>query len=315
MTSPVNKVRVPLPTLVEQVGNTPLLPLRRLSAGTGSEILAKAEWANPSGSVKVRAAARIVTEALRDGRLGPGRTLIDSTSGNTGIAYAFLGAALGFPVELVMPRNVSEERKAMVLAYGARLTWSSPFEGSDGAIRLCRELVARHGDRYFFADQYGNEANWRAHFDTTGPEIWRQTGGQATHFVATLGTSGTFVGTARFLKQTNPAIRAISVEPATPVHGLEGMKHMASAIVPPIYDPTIADRRMEIETEDAYEMVLRLAREEAILAGFSSGAAVRAALEVARENPGAVVVTVLPDGGDRYLSTPVWEEIVAGHRP
>lgn len=312
MSIKVKNHRITLPTLAESVGHTPLLPLRRLSAGTGSEVYAKAEWLNPSGSVKVRAAARIVADATKAGLLA-GRTLIDSTSGNTGIAYAFLGAALGIPVELVMPENVSEERKAMIQAYGAKITWSSPFEGSDGAIRLCRELVQKSPDRYFFADQYGNEANWRAHFDTTGPEIWTQTGGRLTHFVATLGTSGTFVGTGRFLRMQNPAIRLFSVEPSAPIHGLEGMKHMESAIVPPIYDPSLADRRMEVETEDAYAMVLRLAREEAILAGFSSGAAVLAALEVARENPGSTVVTVLPDGGDRYLSTPVWEEIVAGH--
>lgn len=312
MTSAVNLQPLSLPSLAESVGNTPLLPLRRLAADTSSQILAKAEWANPSGSVKVRAASRIVAEAFADGRL-KGRTLIDSTSGNTGIAYAFLGAALRFPVELVVPENVSPERKAMIRGYGAAMTYSSPFDGSDGAILMCRELVKKNPDRYFYADQYGNDANWRAHFDGTGPEIWRQTGGRVTHFVAGLGTSGTFVGTGRYLRKMNPAIRLISVEPAAPIHGLEGMKHMESAIVPPIYDPALADTKMEVETEDAYRMVLRLAREEAILAGFSSGAAVAAALDVARKNPGACVVTVLPDGGDRYLSTPVWEEILAGH--
>ncbi|MCE9583245.1 MAG: cysteine synthase family protein [Planctomycetes bacterium] len=307
MTSTLNN-----PTLAESVGNTPLLPLRKLAADTSSQVFAKAEWLNPSGSVKVRAAARIVAEGFADGRL-KGRTLIDSTSGNTGIAYAFLGAALGFPVELVVPENVSPERKAMIRGYGAKMTYSSPFDGSDGAIVLCRELVAKSPERYFYADQYGNDANWRAHFDGTGPEIWRQTQGRITHFVAGLGTSGTFMGTGRFLRKVNPSVKLISVEPASPIHGLEGMKHMASAIVPPIYDASLADRAMEIETEDAYRMVLRLAREEAILAGFSSGAAIAAALQVARENPGACVVTVLPDGGDRYLSTPVWEEILAGH--
>jgi cysteine synthase B len=300
-----------LPALADLVGNTPLLPLRTLGAGTGSHVYAKAEWANPSGSVKVRAAARIVAEAIADGRLR-GRTLIDSTSGNTGIAYAFLGAALKFPVELVMPENVSPERKAMIRGYGATLTWSSPFEGSDGAIRLVRELVEKNPGRYFYADQYGNAANWRAHFEGTGPEIWRQTQGQVTHFVSALGTSGTFVGAGRFLKTRNPRIVLVSVEPSGPIHGLEGMKHMESSIVPPIYDPSLADRKIFVETEDAYRMVLRLAREEAILAGFSSGAAVAAAVEVATANPGACVVTVLPDGGDRYLSTPVWEEILAG---
>jgi cysteine synthase B len=300
-------------SLAERIGETPLLPLRKLAAGTGSEILAKAEWMNPSGSVKVRAAARIVREALEDGRLRD-RTLIDSTSGNTGIAYAFLGAALGIPVELVMPKNVSEERKAMILAYGATITYSSPFEGSDGAIRLARELVQMSPSRYFFADQYGNDANWRAHFDGTGPEIWRQTGGRVTHFVATLGTSGTFTGAGRYLRSQNPAVQLVSVEPSAAVHGLEGMKHMASAIVPAIYDPSLADQSLAVETEDAYGFVLRLAREEAILAGFSSGAAAWAAVDVARRNPGSTVVTVFPDGGDRYLSTPVWEDIVAGDR-
>ena len=299
-------------SLAESVGNTPLLPLRRLAAATSSQVLAKAEWANPSGSVKVRAASRIVAEAAADGRL-KGRTLIDSTSGNTGIAYAFLGAALRFPVELVVPENVSPERKAMIRGYGASMTYSSPYDGSDGAILMCREIVRKNPDKYFYADQYGNDANWRAHFDGTGPEIWRQTGGRVTHFVAGLGTSGTFVGTGRFLRTMNPAIRLISVEPAAPIHGLEGMKHMESAIVPAIYDASLADLKMAVETEDAYRMVLRLAREEAILAGFSSGAAVAAAVEVAQRNPGACVVTVLPDGGDRYLSTPVWEEILAGH--
>lgn len=303
MTAPLD-----LPALADTVGNTPLLPLKRIGGG---QLFAKAEWLNPSGSVKVRAASRIVAEAFADGRL-KGRTLIDSTSGNTGIAYAFLGAALKFPVELVMPENVSPERKAMIRGYGATLTWSSPFEGSDGAIVLCRQLVEKNPQRYFYADQYGNPANWRAHFDGTGPEIWRQTGGRVTHFVAGLGTSGTFMGTGRFLRTVNPSIKLISVEPASPIHGLEGMKHMESAIVPPIYDPKLADARMEVETEDAYRMVLRLAREEAILAGFSSGAAVAAAAEIAKKNPGSCVVTVLPDGGDRYLSTPVWEEILAG---
>lgn len=312
MTKTVNNIALDLPTLAESIGNTPLLPLHRLSRGTGSRIFAKAEWANPSGSVKVRAASRIVNQAFRDGLL-PGRTLIDSTSGNTGIAYAFLGAALRFPVELVMPENVSPERKAMIRGYGASMTYSSPYEGSDGAILLCRELVRKEPERYFYADQYGNAANWRAHFETTGPEIWRQTEGRVTHFVASLGTSGTFMGTGRYLRERNPAIQLVSVEPAAPIHGLEGMKHMESAIVPPIYDPGLADERMEVETEDAYRTVLRLARDEAILAGFSSGAAVWAAREVAARNPGAVVVTVLPDGGDRYLSTPVWEEILAGH--
>jgi cysteine synthase B len=304
---------MPVPPLADQVGNTPLLPLRKLAAGTGSEILAKAEWLNPSGSVKVRAAARIVKEALEDGRLRD-RTLIDSTSGNTGIAYAFLGAALGIPVELVMPKNVSEERKAMIQAYGATITYSSPYDGSDGAIRLVQEIVAMAPSRYFYADQYGNDANWRAHFDSTGPEIWRQTAGRVTHFVATLGTTGTFVGTGRFMRKQNPAVRLVSVEPSAPVHGLEGMKHLESAIVPPIFDPGLADERLEVDTERAYELVLRLAREEAILAGFSSGAAAWAAIEVARRNPGSTVVTVFPDGGDRYLSTPVWEDIVAGDR-
>lgn len=300
-----------LPTLADSIGRTPLLPLRRLSAATGSTVLAKAEWLNPSGSVKVRAAARIVREAQAGGLLA-GRTLIDSTSGNTGIAYAFLGAALRIPVELVMPENVSPERKAMIRGYGAAIRYSSPFEGSDGAIRLCREIVEKDPGRYFFADQYGNDANWRAHFEGTGPEIWEQSAGRVTHFVASLGTSGTFMGTGRFLRERKAGVTLISVEPTGAIHGLEGMKHMASAIVPAIYDPRLADRRMEVETEDAYRMVLRLAREEGILAGFSSGAAVHAAVEVARTNPGSVVVTVLPDGGDRYLSTPVWEDIVAG---
>jgi cysteine synthase B len=300
-------------SLPDRIGNTPLIrldePVRDLH---GIMLLAKAEWANPGGSVKDRAAASIVRQAIGRGLLTPGKTLLDATSGNTGIAFAMLGAALGFPVHLAMPTSVSAERKRILKAYGAVVDWTDPDQGSDGAIRRARELAGNAPATYYYADQYSNDANWLAHYQTTGPEIWRQTGGQITHFVAGLGTSGTFMGTSRYLKEMNPAIQVISFQPDSPFHGLEGMKHMATAIVPAIYNPHLADRDLAIETEAAYAMAKRLAREEGVLVGISAAAAVVASLLIAREEAAAgrqaVIVTVLPDSADKYLSERFWEE-------
>lgn len=281
--------------VVDLIGNTPLLKLQRL-APRGVEVHAKAEWANPGGSVKDRAALAMV-RAGQD-RLR-GRTLLDATSGNTGIAYAMLGAALGFPVELCLPSNASLERKRILRTFGARLVYTSPLEGTDGAQREAKRLVAEHPERYFYPDQYNNEANWRAHYEGTGPEILTQAP-QVTHFVAGLGTSGTFVGVGRRLKPHG--VRLISMQPDSPLHGLEGMKHMETAIVPGIYDPTLADEELTVPTEEAYEMVHRLAREEGWFVGPSAAANVVAALRVAARLEQGVVVTILCDGGTRYLS-------------
>jgi S-sulfo-L-cysteine synthase (O-acetyl-L-serine-dependent) len=293
------------------IGHTPLLRLERLSQHLHDvELLAKAEWFNPGGSVKDRAAASIVREAQHCGQLCPGRVLLDSTSGNTGIAYAMLGAALGFPVTLCVPSNVSMERKRILHAYGAEIIYTNPGEGSDGAIRKARELATADPQRYFYADQYSNDANWRAHYHGTANEIWEQTRGGITHFVAMLGTSGTFVGTSRRLKELNPEIQCISLQPDSAFHGIEGAKHMATAIVPRIYDPECADDNLYISTETSYEMVRRLARQEGVLAGISSGAALAGCLQVAERLQGsdAVIVTVFPDSGDKYLSERFWEE-------
>ena len=298
-------------TLQQRIGNTPLVRLERLSASLdGVQVLAKAEWANPGGSVKDRAASRIVDEALRSGELGPGKILLDSTSGNTGIAYAMLGAALGIPVTLCVPSNVSAERKLILRAYGARILYTDAGEGSDGAIRKAREIAAAEPERYFYADQYSTSANWRAHYaNGTADEIWRQTEGAVTHFVAMLGTSGTFVGTSRRLKELNPRIRCVSLQPDSPFHGIEGAKHMATSIVPAIYDASVADEDRGISTEAAYEMARSLARNEGLLVGVSGAAALAGAMEVARSAPrGSVVVTIFPDSGDKYLSEHFWEE-------
>ncbi len=297
---------------LERVGNTPLLRLERVARDLPNiQLLGKAEWMNPGGSVKDRAASNIVAEARPAGRLGPGRILLDSTSGNTGIAYAMIGAAQGFPVTLCMPENVSPERKHILRAYGANIIYTDPADGSDGAIRKARELYAAEPEKYFYADQYSNDANWRAHYLGTANEIWQQTEGRITHFVAMLGTSGTFVGTARRLKELNPQIRCISLQPDSAFHGIEGAKHMATAIVPKIYDASLADEDIGISTEDAHAMVRRLAREEGLLVGISAGAAVVGCLQVARslgKNQQAVFVTILPDSGDKYLSERFWEE-------
>ena len=294
-------------SIVDLIGRTPLVRLRRFEAGTpGVELYAKAEWQNPGGSVKDRAAARMILAGEASGALVKGRTILDATSGNTGIAYATVGAARGYKVKLCVPDNASRERKLILRALGAELVLTDPLEGTDGAIREARRLHASDPERYFYPDQYNNEANWRAHYDTTGAEIIEQTSGRLTHFVAGLGTSGTFVGTGRRLRQFNPAIRLISFQPDGPLHGLEGLKHMDSAIVPGIYDPKLADEDLRIDTETAYEMVRRLAREEGLLAGISSGAALAASLEIARRLTRGVVVTVFPDGAEKYLTEPFW---------
>ena len=295
--------------MLDLIGNTPLLRIQRLGAAFPEvEFYAKAEWENPGGSVKDRPALNIIREAERAGLLTKDKILIDSTSGNTGIAYAMIGAARGYRVRLCMPSNVSLERKRILKAYGAEIVYTDPMEGSDGAIRKVRELAAENPQLYFYANQYDNPANWRAHYLTTGAEIFEQTGGRVTHFVAGLGTSGTFIGTARKLKELNPKIRCISFQPDSPFHGLEGMKHMETAIVPGIYDPTVADEDLEISTEEAYAMTLRLAREEGLLAGISAGAAMVAALQVAKAAKRGVIVTIFPDSGDKYLSERFWDE-------
>jgi cysteine synthase B len=301
--------------ILDRVGNTPLIQIDGLdSSFPGVSILGKAEWANPGGSVKDRAAKAIVLDGIERGLIGPGQKkhLLDATSGNTGIAYAMLGAALHFPVTLVMPSNVSPERKQILAAYGVKIVWTDPADGTDGSIRMAREMVLNSPDEYWYADQYSNENNWRAHYHTTANEIWIQTEGQITHFVAGLGTSGTFVGTTRRLKELNPAIQCISLEPDSPFNGLEGLKHMETALVPAIYDARLADRKMEIETEAAYAMARRLARQSGLLVGISAAAAVAASLQVAEEsaarNEKAVIVTVLCDGADKYLSERFWEE-------
>ena len=300
-------------TLLDRIGNTPLVRLDELTRNMpGIQILGKAEWANPGGSVKDRAASAIVADAMRRRLIGRDQALLDATSGNTGIAYAMLGAALGFPVVLCMPSNVSPERKKYLAAYGAKIVWTSPAEGSDGAIRKARELAATDPEAYFYADQYSNDQNWLSHYHHTANEIWAQTEGQVTHFVAGLGTSGTFMGTTRRLRELNPAIRCISMQPDSAFNGLEGLKHMATAIVPRIYDASLADENIDLETERAYQMCLRLARRSGLLVGISAGGAVAASLEIAeREHAAgreAVIVTILCDSAEKYMSERFWQE-------
>jgi cysteine synthase B len=301
-------------SLLNAIGNTPLLRLARIERDLpGVELHAKAEWFNPGGSVKDRPAARMICEAIQSGRLTSERRILDATSGNTGIAYAMIGAALGYRVTLCVPANITPERKRILNAYGPELIFTDPLEGSDGAIREARRRFAADPERYFYPDQYNNDFNWRAHYDTTAREIWEQTGGRVTHFVAGLGTSGTFVGTTRRLRELNEEITAISVQPDSPFHGLEGLKHMDTAIVPGIYDPTVADLDLGVSTDDAYAMTRRLAREEGLLAGISSGANLAAAMQALRDagrrnSRPAVVVIIFPDGGERYLSEAFWSE-------
>jgi cysteine synthase B len=291
-------------SLLELIGNTPLLRIQLFEDELPDvQVFAKAEYRNPGGSVKDRPALRMITEAERQGLLTRDRVILDATSGNTGVAYAMIGAAKGYGVHLVMPRNVSAERRALVHAYGAEVTFSDPMEGSDGAIRLCREILASAPDRYYMPDQYNNPENWRAHYHGTGPEIWEQTHGSVSHFVAALGTGGTFVGTGRRLRELNPQTHLCSVQPEGPWHGLEGLKHMESSIVPGIYDPNLADQDLGAPTEEAYDLARRLATTQGILVGHSSGANLWGVREVGREIGQGVIVTIFADGGDRYLST------------
>ena len=296
-------------SILERIGQTPLLRLKKIvPKGTPSsvEIYAKAEWFNPGGSVKDRPAWKMVQEGEARGKLRGGKILIDSTSGNTGIAYAWIAAAKGFPVELVVPRNVSEERKKIIIGFGAKIIYSDPLLGSDGARELAKEVITKEQDKYFFSDQYSNPCNWMAHYETTGPEIWEQTKGRVTHFVAGLGTSGTMMGTSHFLKEKNPKIFTLAVQPE-PFHGLEGLKHMESAIPVPIYDPYRHDAKITVETEPAYELTRRLAREEGLLVGPSSGAALLGVFELLKKVKEGIIVAIFPDGGDKYLSTQLWD--------
>jgi cysteine synthase B len=307
--------------MADLVGRTPLVRLRCLDAdlAPGVEVWGKLEGFNPSGSVKARAAWNMIRRGLESGALVPGKTILDSTSGNTGIALAMIGAALGYPVRLVMPENVSLERKRVLAAYGAEIVYSSPFEGSDGAILLAREIYAEDPVRYFKPDQYNNEANPEAHYLTTGPEIWHQTGGRITHLVASIGTGGTVMGTGRALKEREPRVQVVAVEPDDAFHGIEGLKHMESSIVPGIWNPKELDRIVGVATDDSYDMVYRLAASDGLLVGQSCGAAVVGALEVARGLSQACIVAILPDFGDRYLSTNLWlgwrdrHELAASH--
>ena len=296
-------------TWLDRIGDTPLLRLDRINADVPHvELSAKAEWTNPGGSVKARPALSMIEDGERKGQLTPRKTILDASSGNTGIALAMIGAAKGYRVTICLPANADEVCKRTLQAYGAELVPTDPMEASDGAIKRAQEMYKADPDRYFYPNQYDNPANWRAHYRTTAEEIWRQSGGRVTHFVAGLGTSGTFVGTGRRLRELNPDVELISIQPDGPLHGLEGLKHMPTALVPGIYDGTLADANLEIPTEEAYATAKRLAREEGILAGFSSGANLAGALRVAHEIADGVVVTVLCDGGQRYLEAPVWAD-------
>lgn len=301
-------------TVIDLIGNTPLLRLERLNHWLGdrnkTQILAKAEFCNPGGSVKDRAALNMIKQGIREGKLTRDKVIMDSSSGNTGIAYAMIGAALGYQVELVIPENAGEKRR-IAETFGARVILSDPLEGSDGAILEAQKRLQKDPKRYFMPDQYNNPDNWKAHYNTTAMEIWKQTAGKVTHFVAGIGTSGTLMGTGRRLKKLNPKIEIIAIEPADALHGLEGLKHMESSIVPGIYDPTVHDRKISVYTEDAYEMVCRVAREEGLLLGYSGGAALQGAFEVAQGLKNGIVVTVLPDRGDRYLRSQFWDEILS----
>jgi len=296
-------------SILDQIGNTPLIRFERLvGVPAGVEIYGKAEHLNPGGSVKDRPALSMILDGEETGKLTPGKTILDATSGNTGIAYAMIAAAKGYPVKLCLPANASIERKRILRAFGAEVILTDHGEGSDGAIRKCRELYFSRPDKYFYPDQYNNPANWLAHYETTGPEILRQTEGRVTHFVAGLGTSGTFTGVGRRLREHRKGIQLISMQPSSGFHGLEGLKHMPTALVPGIYDPSLAGENLSMETERAYEMVKRLAAEEGLLVGVSSGANVAAALEVASRLERGVIVTILCDGADKYFSEHFWEE-------
>ena len=311
----IENTRISLPPVLSSleavVGNTPLIPLRRIMEGIspGVQVLAKAEWFNPSGSIKDRPALNILRSALVEGHLEGGKRLLDSTSGNMGIAYATFGAALGIPVTLTLPSNASPERITILRALGVELVLTDPLEGSDGAIRIARQMAEANPEQYFYTNQYDNPANWQSHYLTTGPEIVQQTGGRVSHFVAGLGTSGTLMGVGRYLRQYNPQVKLIAMQPDSSFHGLEGLKHIPTAIQPGIYDPALADRTLEVTTEAAYAMVRRLASEEGLFAGISSGAAAVAALQLAEDIDEGVIVTVFPDSGYKYLSdAALWSE-------
>ena len=295
--------------LLDLIGRTPLIELSAVTPDNPRvRICLKAEHLNPGGSVKDRPAANMIRAGIRDGSLVPGRVIVDATSGNTGIAYAMIGAAMGYPVKLFLPSNASPERKRILQAYGAELVLTDPALQTDGAIAACREEYEKHPDRYFYPDQYGNPANWQAHFESTGPEVWNQTAGQLTHFVAGLGTSGTLMGVGRYLRTRDPQVKIVSMQPSTGFHGLEGLKHMATALQPEIYDPELADEEVFVDTEDAYAMVRRLAGEEGLMAGISSGANVCAALRLARDLDEGLIVTVMCDGAEKYLSERFWDD-------
>jgi len=304
----VQKEPAKVESILDLIGNTPLLEISRITEGipSGVKIYAKLEGLNPGGSVKDRPAWRMIQEGLRSKKLTPGKTILDSTSGNTGIALAMIGSVLGYPVELVMPGNVSIERKRIISAFGAKVIYSDPMEGSDGAIRLCRKTLEGNPEKYFKPDQYFNPMNPQAHYENTGPEIYRQTNGTISHFVAGIGTGGTVMGTGRYLKEVNPKIQVIAVEPDDALHGLEGLKHMASSIVPGIYHEEELDSKIPVSTEDAYSMVYRLSQEEGVLVGQSSGAALFAAIKIARKLRTGTLVTIFPDFGDKYLTTNLW---------
>lgn len=297
-----------VPSVLHLIGNTPLLDVTALAPDLvpGVKLFAKLEGFNPGGSVKDRPALSMIRQGVESGALTPGKVILDSTSGNTGIALAMIGAVLGYPVELCIPANVSIERKKIISAYGAKMIFSNAMDGSDGALELCREMLRDDPDRYFKPDQYFNEANPLGHYQTTGPELWWQTRGTLTHFIAGMGTGGTLMGTGRYLKERNPAVQIVGVEPDDAFHGLEGLKHMVSSIVPGIYDEARLDRKIGVSTEDAYDTVYRLGREVGVLVGQSSGAALWAALHVARELDTGTVVTLFPDFGDKYLTTNLW---------
>ena len=297
--------------LLDRIGNTPLLRLEKIANGAihaRVRLYAKAEWYNPGGSVKDRAALNMILEGIKRGQLTREKMLLDASSGNTGVAYAMICNVLGYRVKLAVPANASQERKRILSALGADVIYTDPLTGTDGAQELVKNLVAAHPDKYFYPDQYNNPANWQAHYKTTAPEILQQTHGRITHFVAGLGTTGTFVGVARRLKEVNPGIKCISVQPDSPLHGLEGLKHLQTARVPGIYDAKLADENVEVSTEEAYAMVKRLAREEGLLVGVSSAAALVVALQVAQSLEEGVVVTIFPDDGTKYLSERFWED-------
>jgi cysteine synthase B len=296
-------------SLLGNIGNTPLLRIRNFTSANDSvEIYAKAEWFNPGGSIKDRAALNMILEAERSGALTKEKIIIDATSGNTGIAYAMIGSVLGYRVTLALPSNANRERKHMLSAFGAEIIFTDPLEGTDGAQLRVKEIVAADPDRYFYPDQYNNPANWRAHYQTTAPEIWQQTKNRITHFLSGLGTTGTFIGTSRRLKEFHSSITCVSFEPDSPLHGIEGLKHLPTAIRPGIYDSALADKHMTVSTDEAYSMVKRLAREEGLFVGISSGAALATALKLASQLTSGVIVTIFPDGGARYGSDHFWNE-------